>query len=155
MPSAHSFQDLINNILSLLFFLFLFIQFQYPVNKYNNINKYLEDLNELREEKIETLVAAMPLNISYKEIRKPSKLVKADGSMSVKGIKWFDMLDERNLPRNYSSPIMKKDSEESGNPASSTQLKDWLFLRSESEPSAVMNFSIDGSLSLGLSAPPA
>lgn len=87
----------------------------------------LKELTSLKQEKINNLVKAMPKLIKYKEIKKPNKINKADGSLSVAGENWLSLLSERNLPENYDEMIMVKISEEEGNPSSTIQLKDWLF----------------------------
>lgn len=91
------------------------------------IERSLSELYVLREEKVEALREAMPLNIKYKQVEKPSKMVKKDGDLSARGIKWHQLLMEHNLPEDYDSTVMVKILEESGNPGSTIQLKDWLF----------------------------
>ena len=87
----------------------------------------LQELRALREEKINALVEAMPKQIKYKEVKKPNKMTRIDGSLSVAGEDWLSLLSERNLPEDYNEIIMVKVSEEPGNPSSTIQLKDWLF----------------------------
>lgn len=87
----------------------------------------LQELQALREEKISALVEAMPKQIKYKEVKKPSKTHKIDGSISSAGEKWYSLLLEHNLPEDYDEIIIVKVSEEPGNPSSTIQLKDWLF----------------------------
>lgn len=87
----------------------------------------LQELQALKEEKISALIEAMPKQIKYKEVKKPSKTHKIDGSISSAGEKWYSLLLEYNLPEDYDEIIMVKVSEEPGNPSSTIQLKDWLF----------------------------
>jgi hypothetical protein len=91
------------------------------------VNTSLQELHALREEKINALVEAMPKQIKYKEVKKPSKTHKIDGSLSSAGDKWYSLLLDYNLPEDYDEVIMVQISEESGNPSSTIQLKDWLF----------------------------
>lgn len=91
------------------------------------INESLRDLDLLKQEKINNLIAAMPKNIKYKIVTKPRKTHKIDGTLSALGEKWCELLEEHNLPMDYEGEIRVKILEEDGNPTSSTQLKDWLF----------------------------
>ena len=92
----------------------------------NLVNQSLQELYSLKNEKIRNLVQAMPKNIGYKEVKKPSKTHKINGDPSNAGIKWFNLLAEEGLPQDYSEVVTVKVSEEDGNPASTIQLKSWL-----------------------------
>lgn len=87
----------------------------------------LAELNSMRQEKIDNLIAAMPLDITYKEVNKPAKMYKKDGTISSAGLKWLTILTSQGLPSDYEESVMLKVSEEPGNPGSTSQLKDWLF----------------------------
>ena len=91
------------------------------------VDKSLEELYAMRDEKIANLVEVMPLNIGYKEINKPNKMFRKDETLSVAGVKWMNLLAEEGLPLDYEDVVTIKISEENGNPGSSTQLKNWLF----------------------------
>lgn len=93
----------------------------------NLVESSYKELSRLKKEKISILSDVMPCNITYKEHKKPSTLYKKDGTLSVRGEKWLKLLEEYNLPEDYSEPILVQDSEEKGNPQSVTQLKEWLF----------------------------
>ena len=95
------------------------------INK-TSVLKSLEELNTLRSEKVQALIEAMPTNKTYKEVMKPSKMLKKDLSLSQAGIKWNNLLISQGLPLDYNGPITILVSEEPGNPASTTQLKNWL-----------------------------
>ena len=90
------------------------------------VDQSLQELYSLRDEKLRNLILAMPKNIGYKEVRKPSKTHKINGELSNAGIKWFNLLAEEGLPQDYSEVVTVKVSEEDGNPASTIQLKSWL-----------------------------
>ena len=92
----------------------------------NLVDQSLQELYSLRDEKLRNLIQAMPKNIGYKEVRKPSKTHKINGELSNAGIKWFNLLAEEGLPQDYEGVVTVKVSEEDGNPASTTQLKSWL-----------------------------
>lgn len=90
------------------------------------VNESLQELYSLKNEKIRTLVEAMPKYITYKEVTKPNKTHKINGELSNAGIKWFNLLADEGLPQDYEGVVTVKVSEEDGNPASTTQLKSWL-----------------------------
>lgn len=90
------------------------------------VNNSLQELYSLKNEKIRTLVEAMPKYITYKEVTKPNKTHKINGELSNAGIKWFNLLADEGLPQDYEGVVTVKVSEEDGNPASTTQLKSWL-----------------------------
>lgn len=90
------------------------------------VNNSLQELYSLKNEKIRTLVEAMPKYITYKEVTKPNKTHKINGELSNAGIKWFNLLEDQGLPQDYEGVVTVKVSEEDGNPASTTQLKSWL-----------------------------
>lgn len=94
---------------------------------YNLCNSTLQKFKILQEEKITTLTSIMPDNITYKEISKPSKILKKDGSLSEMGRKWFALLKQRNLPIDYNQPLSIEVKVEKGNPTSIKQIKDYLF----------------------------
>ena len=86
----------------------------------------LQELFSLRDEKLTSLISNMPKSIGYKEVSKPSKMYKKDGTLSSVGIKWLNLLAEEGLPQEYDEVVTVKISEENGNPASTIQLKNWL-----------------------------
>lgn len=90
------------------------------------VDKSLQELYSLKNEKIRSLVEAMPKSIKYKEVKKPNKIYKNNGELSSAGIKWFNLLAEEELPQDYNDVVTVKVSEEDGNPTSTTQLKSWL-----------------------------
>lgn len=86
-----------------------------------------ETLTEEKESKVEQLKSVMPKKAigGYKE--KPKNPYKKDGSLSVVGQKWFDLLKENDLPETHEAPIWVVKKYEEGNPNSTQQVKDWLF----------------------------
>lgn len=91
------------------------------------LNKSLEELTKLANDKTEVLKSVMPKNITYKTISKPSKLYKKDGSLSSAGEKWFNLLLTERLPEDYKGEVSIINKIEDGNPASISQLKTWLY----------------------------
>ena len=91
------------------------------------LNKSLEELNSLYEEKEKVLASVMPKKVVYKIISKPSKMYKKDGSLSSLGEKWFNLLSAENLPEDYEGEVSITFRLEEPNPGSTDQLKDFLF----------------------------
>lgn len=91
------------------------------------LNKSLEELNNLYEEKEKILASVMPKRIIYKTLSKPSKLYKKDGSLSSAGEKWFNLLLIERLPESYEGEVSVINKVEEPNPGSTEQLKDFLF----------------------------
>ena len=80
-----------------------------------------------REAKVELLSNAMPEYISYKEVKKPAKMLKKDGTpSSAAAEKWYALLEALNLPEPENDTIRVEDKVAPGNPASQSQLKAWL-----------------------------
>jgi hypothetical protein len=69
----------------------------------------------------------MPHSIEYKTVSKPVKMLKKDGTLTAQGIKWFELLKEKDLSKDYSNDIKVITKKSTGNPASHQQLKDYLF----------------------------
>ena len=87
----------------------------------------LEELYIEREEKNTQLIKAMPMVPVWKERKRPSKPYKKDGSLSVAGAKWFNLLAKKGLPEHYDEVIKEKVSEVEPKPSSHIQIKEWLF----------------------------
>ena len=87
----------------------------------------LDTLLVQQEEKVEALKAAMPTVLKYQEKTRPEKPFKKDGTQSVVGARWFNLLSEKNLPENFLGNVKTVVGEASPNPASPIQVKDWLF----------------------------
>lgn len=77
--------------------------------------------------KVETVKTIMPLVRKYKMVARPKTLYKKDGSVSVAGQKWLDLLKSQGLPDYHLGTVQVLESEEVGNPGSHAQLKNWLF----------------------------
>ena len=86
---------------------------------------YLEGWEKLKEEKIEQLADAMPPVIKYKDVMRPEKLYKKDGSITVAAEKWYDYCAE--YKRHPDMPkITVVHSKDRANPNSNEQVKRWL-----------------------------
>jgi len=84
-------------------------------------------LTEEKGEKIRELKLAMPTVKKFTTKSRPPKPYKKDGTLSVAGIKWFELLDERGLAQGFTGSIEVLVGEEEANPGSSQQVKDWLY----------------------------
>lgn len=91
------------------------------------IKKSIATLEKAQEEKVEELKAVMPRVIKYTTKSKPEKMTKKDGSHTEAALKWFNLLEENDLPLFYESDVTVVKSEEEPNPNSPDQVKDWLF----------------------------
>lgn len=91
------------------------------------IEKSLRELYIMQKEKVDILKVSMPLNIKHKTTKKPAKMIKKDGTLSVTGTRWLDILNEHNLPQDYEADVQVLVSKEQGNPSSPIQVKNWLF----------------------------
>ena len=88
--------------------------------------KYLLQIQELIQEKVDILSEVMPEIIKYRIVKKPKNMHKADGTLSKIGEKWLSLLFENSSEEDVEElkvPVGK----EQGNPNSSIQLKNWLF----------------------------
>ena len=90
-------------------------------------NSTLATLYPAKEEKVDALRKAMPPVNKYAMREFPKNPFKKDGTLSVQGVKWKQLLKEHNLPDNHKLPVKVVVDVEPPNPNSHTQLKDWLF----------------------------
>ena len=79
------------------------------------------------DDKIEELKIHMPEVPKLVVKTRPKKPYKADGSYSVTGAKWFNLLKEKGFPEDYDKEIKVIHSFLPPNPKSNLQVKDWLF----------------------------
>lgn len=96
-----------------------------PLNIDLLVNEMLK-LEKLVDEKRTALLSVMPEVIKYRTLAKPKKMDKADGSLSVAGEKWEELIKEQGLPKNVEE-IKVIASREIANPDSTSQIKDWLY----------------------------
>jgi hypothetical protein len=93
----------------------------------NILDKNIDFFEDLKQEKINALVPAMPKIKKTSLRKKPSQIYKKDGELSKKGEEWFNLLEAANLPDDYSGEITLVVGYEDPNPQSHVQVKDWLF----------------------------
>ena len=87
----------------------------------------LRKLTDRRLDKLATLGAAMPQMPVYARRKRPEKPYKKDGTYSVAGARWFHLLEEQKLPPDHQEDIKELIAYKPPNPASPSQVKDWLF----------------------------
>lgn len=91
------------------------------------VEKSIETLTQQQLEKVEELRQHMPLNKKYTTKKFPKNPLKKDGTLSVQGQKWKDLLKSENRPSNYKGDLKVLKELEPANPGSSDQVKNWLF----------------------------
>jgi DNA polymerase I-like protein with 3'-5' exonuclease and polymerase domains len=89
--------------------------------------KVVEELEQEIEHKTEQLKASMPKVPEYTKHTRPAKPFKKDGTLSSHGEKWKSLCEEAEVDFDYEGEIKKVKQYNEPNPASSSQVKDWLF----------------------------
>lgn len=89
--------------------------------------KNMEELKGFEQDKIKELAEAMPKVIKMKQKSRPAKPFKRDGTPSVVGQAWFDLLLSKGLPEDYDGTVDVVASQDEPNPNSTKQVKDWLY----------------------------
>lgn len=91
------------------------------------VEKSIATLERAQEEKVEELRQVMPEVVKYVEKTKPEKMFKKDGKHTEAALKWFNILEELDLPLFHEDPVRVVHKRLPPNPNSSDQVKDWLF----------------------------
>jgi len=86
----------------------------------------IDKLQKLKDEATEQLSKLMPPVIKYVDKTPPAKLRKKSGELSEHGRKWYDLLHEKGLPED-TQLVTVEQGRYVGNPASTQQVKAWLF----------------------------
>ena len=87
---------------------------------------HLQQLEELKAEKVEQLKNSMPQQIVWGERKRPAQWEKKDGSLTSRAHDWMQLMDEMCLA--YSTDKVKVELRRvDANPNSITQVKDWLY----------------------------
>lgn len=89
--------------------------------------KNLDFLQGIETEKKTLLEAAMPKIPIIKTVTKPKVMFKKDGSLSIAGNRWFEILEENNIARDFEGELNITTGFEEPNAGSPTQVKDWLM----------------------------
>ena len=86
--------------------------------------EFFKDLNEKKTEELFKVLPKVPIKVKKERPKKP---YKKDGSLSSIGEKWFELLEEEGLPKNWKEPVEVIAGWRDPNPGSTPQIKDWLF----------------------------
>ena len=89
--------------------------------------KVIAELEQEIERKTQLLKAAMPKVPEYTKHTRPAKPFKKDGTLSAHGEKWKSLCEEAGVDFDYEGEIKNVKQYNEPNPASSSQVKDWLF----------------------------
>lgn len=89
--------------------------------------KVILELEKEIEHKTEQLKASMPKVPEYTKHTRPAKPFKKDGTLSAHGEKWKLLCEEAGVSFDFDGEIKKVKCFNEPNPASSAQVKDWLF----------------------------
>ncbi len=90
-------------------------------------NSFLEQLEQEYKELADRLIEAMPEIPIISKRKRPAKPYKKDGTLSKTGEAWEKLCKINNLPLDYGSEIEVITGWKKPNPASTLQVKDWLF----------------------------
>lgn len=91
------------------------------------VKKHIEELELEQHERLVELKLFMPMKKITAARKKPAKPFKKDGTYSTTGAKWFALLKEHNLPKDYEGEVEVELGEELANPNSPDQVKTWLY----------------------------
>lgn len=80
-----------------------------------------------REAKLTELTKAMPRVPVVRTYNPPKRSYNSDGQLSVLGQRWEERVVRNGLPLGYEGPVEEIIGYDEGNPASSVQVKDWLY----------------------------
>lgn len=89
--------------------------------------KTLSILNNLVEERKNSLALSMPRINKYNVKTQPSKMYTVKGELTKAGQAWLELLAENDLEADFKGEITIVKSSEQPNPSSISQLKAWLF----------------------------
>ncbi len=87
----------------------------------------IEKLKEQQDHKVKELREVMPMRKVMSVKTKPKVCVKKDGSVSAHGQRWYNLLSQHGLPKDYEGDVTVVRGVEDSNPNSPEQVKDWLF----------------------------
>lgn len=91
------------------------------------VKSSLQELEKIKEDKINTLKQAMPKR-AIKSVKFPPKVMfKANGEPSSNRLKWLEFLKNNGLPENHNTEVEYIFDYEEPNPNSHDQIKNWLF----------------------------
>ena len=86
-----------------------------------------QTLQQMKESSQDQLSAAMPTKPITKVVNPPKVMHKKDGTLSIRGEVWQQLLKEAYMPASTMQPMTVFVKDEAGNPNSHEQVKDWLY----------------------------
>ena len=87
----------------------------------------IDKLKEQQNHKVKELREVMPMRKVMSVKTKPKVCIKKDGSVSAHGQRWYNLLVQNGLPKDYEGDVTVVKGVEDSNPNSPEQVKDWLF----------------------------
>ena len=87
----------------------------------------IDKLKEQQDQKVKELREVMPMRKVMSVKTKPKVCIKKDGSVSAHGQRWYSLLVQHGLPKDYEGDVTVVKGVEDSNPNSPEQVKDWLF----------------------------
>ena len=87
----------------------------------------IDKLKEQQDQKVKELREVMPMRKVMSVKTKPKVCIKKDGSVSAHGQRWYNLLVQNGLPKDYEGDVTVVKGVEDSNPNSPEQVKDWLF----------------------------
>ncbi len=89
--------------------------------------RHYDELEAIKSEKTIALAKAMPKVPIEKYVNRPKVMSKKDGSLSVAGANWYQLLKDQYLPSTTEGTVTVIEGWEDGNPSSPSQVKEWLY----------------------------
>ena len=89
--------------------------------------KCVADLTKQKADKEAELISVMPKRKVTTKKSRPKNCFRQDGTASVHGQRWFDLLQENGLPLHFDGEVDVLKKWEDPNPNSTDQVKDWLY----------------------------
>ena len=90
-------------------------------------SRVLKELEDEKQSKMDELSSVMPQVRKVGKMKYPKNPYKKDGTLSSTGRRWFELLHNEGLPEDHREPLDYTRGYEEPNPASTAQVKDWLF----------------------------
>lgn len=87
----------------------------------------VKELSSEIDHKKEQLKSVMPKVPVYTKHKRPAKPFLKNGDLSATGLKWKELCDKAGVDFDFDGEIKRVSSYDEPNPASSVQLKEWLF----------------------------
>jgi hypothetical protein len=93
----------------------------------DTVGANISKLTKITSEQREVLKVLMPRVPTYAKRTYPAKPFKRNGELSAVGERWQKLISDQGLTKGHTDPILVLSGYEDPNPASSSQMKDYLF----------------------------